>query len=63
MKLKSYIEHKKMSIQDLATKLDRPHETVRHWIHGSRLPRRKAAQEIITLTKGKVSLNDIYGET
>lgn len=60
MKLKHFLKFKKMSIQQLADLLERPHETVRHWVHGTRLPRLENAQEIMVATKGKVTISDIY---
>lgn len=63
MKLKKFLMVNDMSIQDLADALKASHETVRRYVHETRYPRPATAQKIVILTKGAVSLADIYGKS
>lgn len=60
MKLKAYMDMKKMSQQELADHLDVDRSAVARWYHGVRSPRRDAARKIVDFTMGAVTYEDLY---
>lgn len=61
MKLKRFIDIKKMTIQALANSIGISHESARRYVHETRYPRPETASKIVSFTRGKVSMDDIYG--
>jgi hypothetical protein len=60
-----------MTIADFLKKYNKTHgwlasevgvyrQAVGHWVAKNRYPRRETAQQIVTATKGKVTIKDIY---
>ena len=61
MKLRTYLNSKKVSKSSFAKELGVTRETVSKWTLGDYAPSRRNAQKIIKLTEGKVTLSDLMG--
>lgn len=66
MKLKKFVEQNYPSIQAFVDALSKrarkklPHETVRHYVHGTRNPKPRLAKTIVAMTNQQVRLEDLY---
>lgn len=62
MKIKEYIETRKMSQGDFARLVGCTDGALSLWISEKHYPSGKYAAKIVKVTRGRVKLSDIYGE-
>lgn len=63
MDIKEYLESNSISQSEFARTIGVKQPTVHKWVHGLSLPDVRHARVIVDLTKGAISLNDMYLET
>lgn len=63
MDIKEYLETNSISQSEFARTIGVKQPTVHKWVHGLSLPDVRHARVIVELTKGEISLNDMYLET
>lgn len=62
MKLQTYLRRAKIEPEEFAVLLGVHKESVRLWLAGQVIPRRRAMQKIMEYTAGKVKPNDFFTE-
>jgi len=62
MNIRSYLEANSISQSAFARTIGVKQPTVHKWVHGLSLPDVRHARVIVEITKGTVTLNDMYME-
>lgn len=62
MNIREYLETNSISQSEFARTIGVKQPTVHKWVHGLSLPDVRHARVIVELTKGDVTLNDMYLE-
>lgn len=62
MDLREFLFRKNMSKRQMSEVLGCNYQTVCHWVRGDHYPNIEMAKKIIRLSKGEITLDDIYGK-
>jgi DNA-binding transcriptional regulator YiaG len=60
MDIRGYLETNSISQSEFARMIGVKQPTVHKWVHGLSLPDVRHARVIVEITKGKITLNDMY---
>lgn len=62
MKLKQFLKTNNISAANFSNKIGVPPATLRKWVQGERIPRKKEMLKLMQLTNGEVQPNDFFVE-